>query len=81
MRPSIQVCSQCEKGESGLPSQIEKSASFPATSEPTRSSTRSCFAGFRVTNLIASSGGAPPYLIAFAASVLSLRASSSLSEL
>ena len=70
-----------DAGESGLPFQIAKSASLPTSSEPTRPSTLSCLAGFRVTNLIASSGGTPPYLIAFAASVLRRRASSSESEL
>ena len=50
--------------ESGSPFQITKSPSLPASSEPTRSSMPSCFAGFDVTNASASAGGTPPYLTA-----------------
>ena len=55
LRPSIQVCSQRERRDSGRPLQTTKSASLPASSEPTQRSMRSCFAGLSVTNLSASS--------------------------
>src|SRR5689334_22863275 len=57
------------------------SASLPASSDPTRLSIRSCFAGLIVTSAIASSSVRPHHLIDFAASVLRRRACSALSEL
>jgi hypothetical protein len=77
LRPSIHVSSTRDAGEKGLAVRIEKSASLPASREPTRSSMRSWRAGFRVTKRIASSGGTFPYFVALAASRLRMRASSS----
>ena len=57
------------------------SASLPTSSEPTRLSMRSCFAGLIVTIANASSSVMPPHFIVFAASVLRRRACSALSEL
>jgi hypothetical protein len=42
---------------------------LPGSSEPTRASIRSCFAGLIVTNLSASDSGVPPNFTALAASV------------
>src|SRR5579884_2763874 len=66
--PSIQVCWQTVNESSGGFDQMTKSPSLPTSSEPTRSSTRSCFAGLMVTNFSASSSGVPPNFTAFAAS-------------
>ena len=57
------------------------SPSLPGSSEPTRLSIRSCFAGLIVTIAKASSSDMPPHFIVFAASVLRRRACSALSEL
>ena len=51
------------------------------SSEPTRLSMRSCFAGLIVTSASASSSVRPPHLIVLAASVFRRRACSALSEL
>src|SRR5262249_42928458 len=80
-RPSIQVSSATLVVESGSPLQTTKSPSLPTSSEPTRSAIPSWRAGFDVTKASASAGGTLPYLTAFAASMLSRRASSSESEL
>src|SRR5919198_561314 len=52
------------------------SASLPTSSEPTRLSIRSCFAGLIVTRESAWSSVSPPHLIDLAASVFRCRASS-----
>jgi hypothetical protein len=57
------------------------SASLPTSSEPTRESIRSCFAGFIVTSAMAWSSFMSPQRTDLAASVLRRRACSALSEL
>src|SRR3989304_1758021 len=78
--PSTHVCSHFVKVESGLPLHMAKSASLPASSEPTLLSILSCLAGFDVTKFRASSSEIP-YSSAFAASQLRRVANWLLSEL